>query len=181
MRAEVMAIMQARVAAAKDGGGGYGDDLVGMLLEAWSPEAEQRGSGETTLTTQQVVDEWKTFAAAQETTATLLVWVWAMFLLAVHPEWQDKVRAEVLHGCGGDGQIPSLDVLSSKLKLVYPSLLYSSRPVLQTYTLCSQGLPVSCNQQTKHFACVKLHMDTWCCWRDVEALPSVRVRAAEGR
>jgi PHYB activation tagged suppressor 1 len=153
MRAEVMAIMQARVAAAKNGGGGYGDDLVGMLLEAWSPEAEQRGSGET-LTTQEVVDEWKTFfAAAQKTTATLLVW--AMFLLAVHPEWQDKVRAEVLHGCGGDGQIPSLDVLSSKLKLVYPYLLYSSTT---NYTLCSQGLPVSCNQQTKHFACVKLHM-----------------------
>ncbi|CAN6312610.1 unnamed protein product [Urochloa humidicola] len=37
MRTEIMAIMQARAAAAKDGAG-YGDDLVGMLLEAWSSE-----------------------------------------------------------------------------------------------------------------------------------------------
>ncbi|CAL4922853.1 unnamed protein product [Urochloa decumbens] len=125
LRTEIMAIMQARVAAAKDGAG-YGDDLFGMLLEAWSPE--RRGGGETraTLTTQEVVDEWKTFFfAGQETTATLLVW--ATFLLSVHPEWQDKVRAEVLRECGGGGEVPNLDVLTSKLKLLHMVLLETSR------------------------------------------------------
>lgn len=110
-----MTIMQERVAAKDAKCGGYGDDLVGLLLEAWSPE--QQGRGET-LSTQEVIDEWKTFfAAGQETTATLLVW--AMFLLSVHPQWQDKVREEILKECGSgdDGEVFNVEVLG-KLKLV---------------------------------------------------------------
>uniref|UniRef100_A0A453MQ31 Secologanin synthase n=1 Tax=Aegilops tauschii subsp. strangulata TaxID=200361 RepID=A0A453MQ31_AEGTS len=114
--------LQARLAAdgAKYGRGdtgGCGDDLLGLLLEAWTPN--RQGSGGDTLTTDEVIDECKTFfAAGQETTATLLVW--AMFLLAVHPQWQDKVREEVLRefpGGDGDDVIPNADILA-KLKLV---------------------------------------------------------------
>lgn len=121
-----MSIMQARLAAngahqsGGDGDGGCGDDLLGLLLEAWTPQ--QHGNKGETLTTDEVIDECKTFfAAGQETTATLLVW--AMFLLAVHPEWQDKVREEVVREfvCTGDGggevPVPNADVLA-KLKLV---------------------------------------------------------------
>ncbi|TKV95906.1 hypothetical protein SEVIR_9G393500v4 [Setaria viridis] len=117
LRTEIMAMVQERVAAAKDGGA-YGDDLVGILLE-------QRGSGET-LTADEVIDECKTFfAAGQETTATLLVW--AMFLLAVHPQWQDRVREEVLREFrGGDGEAPNADVLGN-LKLLHMVLLETSR------------------------------------------------------
>jgi PHYB activation tagged suppressor 1 len=99
LRSKIMSIMQARLAAkgANSGAGGNaagcGDDLLGLLLEAWTPQG--RGSGGETLTADEVIDECKTFfAAGQETTATLLVW--AMFLLAVHPQWQDRVREEVL-------------------------------------------------------------------------------------
>ncbi|GJN31598.1 hypothetical protein PR202_gn00119 [Eleusine coracana subsp. coracana] len=121
LKTKIMSIMQARVAA-RDGKYGYGDDLVGLLLEAWSPE--QKGKGET-LTTQEVIDEWKTFfAAGQETTATLLVW--AMFLLSVHPQWQDKVREEVLQECGGDGEVFNVEVLG-KLKLLHMVLLETLR------------------------------------------------------
>jgi cytochrome P450 family 709 len=112
LRTKIMAIMQKRVASKCSS---YGDDLVGLLLEAWSPE--QQGRAET-LTTREVIDEWKTFfAAGQETTATLLVW--AMFLLSVHPQWQDKVREEVLTECGSgnDGEVFNVEVLG-KLKLV---------------------------------------------------------------
>jgi PHYB activation tagged suppressor 1 len=116
-----MSIMQARLAAkgANSGAGGNaagcGDDLLGLLLEAWTPQG--RGSGGETLTADEVIDECKTFfAAGQETTATLLVW--AMFLLAVHPQWQDRVREEVLREFrGGDGEAPNADVLG-QLKLV---------------------------------------------------------------
>jgi cytochrome P450 family 709 len=115
LRTKIMAIMQKRVAAKCSG---YGDDdLVGLLLEAWSPE-QQAGRGET-LTTNEVIDEWKTFfAAGQETTATLLVW--AMFLLSVHPQWQDKVREEVLTECGSgnDGEVFNVVEVLGKLKLV---------------------------------------------------------------
>ncbi|XP_062209269.1 cytochrome P450 709B2-like [Phragmites australis] len=127
LRSKIMSIMQARLAAkrAKCGGdGGYGDDLLGLLLEAWTPE--RRGSGET-LTTHEVIDECKTFfIAGQETLATILVW--AMFLLAVHPQWQEKVREEVLREFfGGDGsEAPNADVLA-KMKLLHMVLLETSR------------------------------------------------------
>jgi hypothetical protein len=114
--------MAARVAA--NCGGGYGDDLLGLLLEAWSPEPGRRQAGSddegttTTLTTGEVIDECKTFfGAGQETTATLLVWT--MFLLSTHPQWQDKVREEVLREFRGD--VPTTDTLS-RLKLVRTQL-----------------------------------------------------------
>ncbi|XP_048537272.1 cytochrome P450 709B2-like [Triticum urartu] len=131
LRSKIMSIMQARLAAdgAKYGRGdtgGCGDDLLGLLLEAWTPHRQVRGGD--TLTTDEVIDECKTFfAAGQETTATLLVW--AMFLLAVHPQWQDKVREEVLRefpGGDSDDVVPNADVLA-KLKLLHMALLETSR------------------------------------------------------
>ncbi|KAJ1296972.1 hypothetical protein BS78_01G342500 [Paspalum vaginatum] len=88
LRTKIMAIMEARVAAKKGdanncggrGGGSYGDDLLGLMLEAWSPERQ-----DGRLTSKEVIDECKTFfAAGQETTATLIIW--AMFLLSTHPQ-----------------------------------------------------------------------------------------------
>nr|BAJ94885.1 predicted protein [Hordeum vulgare subsp. vulgare] len=131
LRSKIMSIMQARLAAdgAKYGRGdtmGCGDGLLGLLLEAWTPHGQ--GSGGDTLTTDEVIDECKTFfAAGQETTATLLVWT--MFLLAVHPQWQDKVREEVLRefpGGDDDDVMPNADILT-KLKLLNMVLLETSR------------------------------------------------------
>ena len=125
LRSKIMSIMQARLAA--KGGGDCGNDLLGLLLEAWTP---QRRAGAETLTTDEVVDECKTFfAAGQETTATLLVW--ALFLLAAHPEWQDRVREEVLREFpdGGAGEAPGADVLG-QLKLVINKLRSASRSPL---------------------------------------------------
>nr|CAB3500696.1 unnamed protein product [Digitaria exilis] len=122
-----MAMMEARVAAAKvDRGGRYGDDLLGLMLEAWSPERRQDAgsAGKTTLTTDEVIEECKTFfAEGQETTASLLVW--AMFLLSTHPQWQEKVREEVLREFPGD-VAPNTDVLS-RLKLLHMVLLETLR------------------------------------------------------
>ncbi|RCV44641.1 hypothetical protein SETIT_9G391000v2 [Setaria italica] len=137
LRTKIMAMMEARVAAAKDedncssvhgGGGGYGDDLLGLMLEAWSPE-RQGSDATSTLTTEEVIDECKTFfGAGHETTATLLVWT--MFLLSTHPQWQEKVREEVLREFSGadDGGVvvPNSDVLA-KLKLLHMVLLETLR------------------------------------------------------
>ncbi|CAL4931212.1 unnamed protein product [Urochloa decumbens] len=124
LRTKIMAMMEARVAAAGCSRG-YGDDLLGLMLEAWSPE-RQESDVTPTLTTEEVVDECKTFfGAGQETTATLLVW--AMFLLSTHPQWQDKVREEVLREFSGDeAVVPSSDVLA-KLKLLHMVLLETLR------------------------------------------------------
>ncbi len=61
-----------------------------------------------------VVDECKTFYfAGQETTMSLLTW--AVYLLAVHIDWQEEARKEVINLFGK--QVPKPDGLA-KLKTV---------------------------------------------------------------
>lgn len=90
------------------------------MLEARALEQE----GHQMLTTQEIVDECKTFFfAGHDTTSHLLTW--ASFLLSTHPDWQDKLREEVRRECGDD-QEPNGDMLN-KLKLVNMFLLETLR------------------------------------------------------
>jgi PHYB activation tagged suppressor 1 len=71
---------------------------------------------ERTLSTEEIIGECKTFlAAGHETSANLLAW--AMFLLSSYPEWQDKVREEILRECPNNMDPTGVHVLA-KLKLV---------------------------------------------------------------
>ena len=107
-----MEIIQGRLAE-KDTKG-FGNDLLGLMLEARALEQE----GHQMLTTQEIVDECKTFFfAGQDTTSHLLTWT--MFLLSRYPEWQEKLREEVLRECGD--AVPNPDTVS-KLKLVSKTL-----------------------------------------------------------
>ncbi|KAM3318227.1 hypothetical protein ACQJBY_035770 [Aegilops geniculata] len=108
-----------------------GDDLLRLMLEAYmSKEVEP-------LSTEEMVGECKTLlAAGQDTGASLLTW--GMFLLSNYPEWQEKLREEVLRECQDDGEAPSIDVLG-KLKLLNMFLLetlrlYSPVPFLMRKT-----------------------------------------------
>ena len=63
----------------------------------------------------EIIGECKTFFfAGHETTSTLLTW--ASLLLSVNPEWQDRVREEVLEVCGRR-EIPTAESLA-RLKIV---------------------------------------------------------------
>ena len=88
----------------------YGEDLLGLMMQAcrWGPNR---------LSNEEIVGECKTFfSAGIDTTATLLTW--AMFLLSVYPQWQEKVREEILRESQEDeGEVPSINTLG-KLKLV---------------------------------------------------------------
>uniref|UniRef100_A0A1D1XX89 Cytochrome P450 734A6 n=1 Tax=Anthurium amnicola TaxID=1678845 RepID=A0A1D1XX89_9ARAE len=99
-------------------------DMLGLLINASSgagkkappaaAAAEQRGpEGPTAITLHDIVEECKTFFfAGKQTTSNMLTW--ATVLLAMHPEWQDLARLEVLRLCGSR-DAPTRDHLS-KLK-----------------------------------------------------------------
>ncbi|PSS32384.1 Cytochrome P450 714C2 like [Actinidia chinensis var. chinensis] len=68
-------------------------DLLGLLMA-------EKGN---MLTTRELVDECKTFFfGGHETTALALTWT--LLLLAVHPEWQDRLREEIKEVVG-NGEI----------------------------------------------------------------------------
>ncbi|WOL08859.1 Cytochrome P450 [Canna indica] len=84
------------------GGAGGGDrkakDLLGVMLNAEG------------ITAGDIVEECKTFFfAGKQTTSYLLTW--ATVLLAMHPDWQERGRAEVLRVCGSR-DVPTRDQLA---------------------------------------------------------------------
>uniref|UniRef100_A0A453KSQ6 Cytokinin hydroxylase n=3 Tax=Triticinae TaxID=1648030 RepID=A0A453KSQ6_AEGTS len=89
----------------------YGRGLLAMLL-AEMEKKKEKGAGDDgkfSYDTRLVIDECKTFFFAGHETSALLL-TWTLMLLATHPEWQDKARAEVSQVCGDDP--PSADQLS---------------------------------------------------------------------
>lgn len=89
------------------------NDLLGILLAA--NRKERSGTQKNLyLNMQEIMDECKTFFfAGHETTANLMTWT--TMLLAIHQEWQERTREEVIRVCGK--QLPDMESLSS-LKLV---------------------------------------------------------------
>ncbi|KAF0919797.1 hypothetical protein E2562_031658 [Oryza meyeriana var. granulata] len=87
------------------------DDLLGLMLKS------NMDSGEPSnlrMSTEDVTEECKLFYfAGMETTSVLLTWT--LVVLAMHPEWQDRAREEVLSAFGRDK--PNFDGLN-KLKTV---------------------------------------------------------------
>ncbi|CAD6222895.1 unnamed protein product [Miscanthus lutarioriparius] len=117
VRGMLMDIIKTRLAS-KDTAG-YGNDLLGIMLEACAPEH----GGDQLLSMDEIIDECKTFFfAGHDTTSHLLTW--AAFLLSTHPEWQDRLREEVRRECGDE--VPTGDALN-KLALVNMFLLETLR------------------------------------------------------
>ncbi|XP_031487374.1 cytochrome P450 734A1 [Nymphaea colorata] len=76
-------------------------DLLGRMIAASDRPATGRpcGSPGVAITVQDIVEECKTFFfAGKQTTSNLLTWT--TVLLAMHPEWQEAARAEVIRHCG---------------------------------------------------------------------------------
>lgn len=89
----------------------HGDSLLELMVREAYHDNEESSSK---LTTQQLMDECKTFFfAGHDTTALLLAWT--MMLLAAYPSWQERARHEILNTCGAE--IPSAESLG-KLKIL---------------------------------------------------------------
>ncbi|CAI9095925.1 OLC1v1031963C1 [Oldenlandia corymbosa var. corymbosa] len=100
-------IIHKKQKAIQNGESSSDDDLLGLLLQC----KEQNGSD---MTIEDIIEECKLFYfAGQETTAQWLTW--ALIILAMHPEWQEKARQEVLQICGD--KTPNADILN-QLKIV---------------------------------------------------------------
>ena len=95
---------------------GYGNDFLGLLVKAKNdPENSLRISADV------IVAECKTFYFAGHETTNVLI-AWTMFLLAMHQEWQDEARNEVLEIFGaknpsGEG-LPKLRTVRIVLKFL---------------------------------------------------------------
>ncbi|XP_059433014.1 cytochrome P450 CYP72A616-like [Corylus avellana] len=77
------------------------DDLLGLLLQynnQSSAPGNASGTEDNGLSIEEIIEECKQFyLAGQETTSSWLVWT--MIVLAMHPDWQEKAREEVLLIC----------------------------------------------------------------------------------
>lgn len=110
VRESIIKMMKKREEEATSGQlDGYGNDFFGLLLKAYhDPDNSKK------ISMDDLIDECKTiYVAGQETTTSLLSWT--VLLLAICPDWQDKVRKEVLELIGQ--QNPSPDSMT-KLKIM---------------------------------------------------------------
>ncbi|XP_066377387.1 cytochrome P450 709B2-like [Miscanthus floridulus] len=141
VRGTLMAIIGERLAAAKEARG-YGSDLLGLMLEA-NAAGDDGDKRQQAMTMDEIIDECKTFFfAGHDTTSHLLTW--SMFLLGTHPEWQQRLREEVIRECGG-AEVPLRGDALNKLKLVtmvlYETLrLYGAVPMIVRQTTADADL-----------------------------------------
>jgi cytochrome P450 len=127
--------------AAGPGGG----DLLSVLLNARDEEDGSR------ISDRQIRDEVMTmFLAGHETTANALSWTW--YLLAQHPQVQERVRAEARSVLGGQrptaAEIPKLvfceQVVREAMRLYPPAYVVGRRP-LEDVTIGRHFVPAGTN------------------------------------
>lgn len=88
---------------------GYGDDFLGLHLKAHYDCNEKDG-----ISIEDIIDQCKTFYSAGHGTTSILL-SWTILLLAIHRDWQEKAREEVVRLFGQ--QAPTSEGIS-RLKTV---------------------------------------------------------------
>ncbi|KAJ1296977.1 hypothetical protein BS78_01G342900 [Paspalum vaginatum] len=114
LRRSLLRIIEPRLLASAAGrrGGGGDDDLLGLMLESCAAPGHAAGEhGDLSLSIDEIIDECKLFFFAGHDTTSLLL-TWAVFLLSAYPEWQERLRREVLSEIGRER--PSADDLSKQ-------------------------------------------------------------------
>lgn len=92
-------------------------DLLGVMIDAGTGKSPQKKpkslSLPSAITVQDIIEECKTFFfAGKQTTSNLLTWT--TVLLALHPEWQEMAREEIIHVCGFHNMPTKGDIVKLK-------------------------------------------------------------------
>ncbi|KAL0446976.1 UNVERIFIED_CONTAM: cytochrome [Sesamum latifolium] len=107
----------------------FGSDFLGSLLKA-----HHEGGEKTQISAAEIIDECKTFyLVGQLTTHSLLSWT--VLLLAIHTDWQEKARNEVLQLFGrenpnseGIARLKTVNmIIHETLRLYSPVILITRR------------------------------------------------------
>ncbi|KAF5755403.1 putative cytochrome P450 [Helianthus annuus] len=135
-------------------------DFLGQLLMSKNNIINCQGYQ---LSTQDIIDECKTFYAAGDGTTSLLL-SWVVLLLSIHTEWQERARDEVFQIFGKESQ-PRFEGLA-KLKMVsmiinetlrlYPPGIAIIRKNKQEVTLGNLTVP---GNTILHVPVLALHYD----------------------
>ncbi|KAH6762952.1 hypothetical protein C2S52_020385 [Perilla frutescens var. hirtella] len=124
----IMEIVKKRQDEVKTGeADSFGNDFLGSLLKAHHDKDPKNQ-----ISAVEIMDECKIFYfAGQETTYSLLSWT--ILLLAIHTDWQDKARKEVLQLFGGENpNAEGLAGLKTVNMILYETLrLYSPVTIIK--------------------------------------------------
>ncbi|KAL5768542.1 hypothetical protein ACOSQ2_015325 [Xanthoceras sorbifolium] len=140
---EITAILRSLVqgkANAINAGEARIDDLLGLLLQSNNQISLQENAS-SGITIEEVIEECKAFyLAGEETTSSWLTWT--IVVLAMHPDWQEKARGEVLQAC--QKKEPDFEALAH-LKIVTMILYEVLRlypPVIAQYQHTSRATKI---------------------------------------
>ena len=150
----------AGIIARRRNAGQEGTDLLARLLQARHPETGAPMDDE------RLIDNLLTLLlAGHETTAKALTW--SLYLLALAPEWQDRVRAEVNAVLGDQPispeRIDALEITERVLKeamRLYPPVPVMARRPLHDITLGGHLIPAG-TQVVIPMYCVHRHRALW--------------------
>ncbi|CAN8239945.1 unnamed protein product [Cochlearia groenlandica] len=147
-------------------------ETSGTLLQAFMSPYTNKNGQEEKLGIEEVIDECKTFYfAAKETTGNLMTWV--LVLLAMHQEWQNIAREEVIRVLGPTG-FPTPDILQDLKTLgmiinetlrLYPPAMTLNRDTLEKAKLGNLEIPAGTQL---YLSVIAMHHDTETWGEDAE-------------
>ncbi|KAJ8548044.1 hypothetical protein K7X08_021280 [Anisodus acutangulus] len=135
----------------------FGTDYLGQLMKLLhEPDTNK------SIKIDQMIDEVKALYGAGHLTTTSLLG-WSVFLLALHPEWQEKARKEVFAFCGlknptsdAIARLRTMNMILNECMRLYPPVITVTRKVEREVTLGSMTLPAN---MTIFMPILSLHHD----------------------
>ncbi|XP_057866833.2 cytochrome P450 734A1 [Cryptomeria japonica] len=129
---------------------GGGSDLLGLLIHAKATSFEKSKKKEnrySPVKVEDIMEECKTFFfAGRQTTSNMLTWT--IVLLAIHKEWQQMARKQVLEVCGENvpdknsvNQLRIVDMIVNESMRLYPPVVAMMRRIKKEVKLGSLRLP----------------------------------------